>query len=78
MSEPLPQDLSDLDTREIESDLDTREIETVRDEQDRRLTPLFRRWPAWSARERAELRRVYTERLRIARFLGKRRRAQTG
>jgi len=69
MSEPLPQDLSDLDTREIE---------TVRDEQDRRLTPLFRRWPALSARERAELRRVYTERLRIARFLGKRRRAQTG
>ena len=69
MSESLPQDLSDLDTREIER---------VRDEQDRRLTTLFRRWPALSVRERAELRRVYTERLRVARFLGRRKRAQTG
>ena len=69
MSEPLPQDLSDLDPREIA---------TVRDEQERRLTPLFRRWPALSIRERAELRRVYTERLRVARFLGRRKRADNG
>ena len=68
MSEPLPQDLSSLDTREIE---------TMRDEQERRLTPLFRRWPALSSHERAELRRVYTERLRVAKFLGSRKRADT-
>lgn len=69
MSEPLPQDLSDLDIREIES---------VRDKQERTLTPLFRRWPALSSQERAELRCVYAERLRVARFLGRRKRAKTG
>jgi hypothetical protein len=66
MSERLPQDLSDLDARQIEA---------VRDEQERRLTPLFQRWPALSVRELAELRRVYAERLRVARFLGRRKRA---
>jgi hypothetical protein len=67
MSELMPQDLSDLDSRQIE---------VVREEQDRRLTPLFRRWPALSVRELAELRRVYDERLRVARLLGRRKRAQ--
>jgi hypothetical protein len=40
---------------------------------DAKLTPLFRRWPALSRFELAELRRMYTERLRIARYLGRRR-----
>jgi hypothetical protein len=40
---------------------------------DAELAPLFRRWPALSRFELAELRRMYTERLRIARFLGRRR-----
>jgi len=43
----------------------------VRDEQ---LVPLFRRWPALSRIEMRELRRLYGERLRIARYFGKLRR----
>ena len=65
MSEPLPQDLSHLDARHMEA---------VRDEQERRLTPLFRRWPSLSGRELAELRRLWAERLQVATLLGMRKR----
>jgi hypothetical protein len=34
------------------------------------LTPLFRRWPALSQLELRELRRLYAERIRIAKHLG--------
>jgi hypothetical protein len=57
----LPEDLSTLSTGEI------RRERTVRD---RRLTPLFRRWPSLSEREMLELRRVYAERQLLARYLG--------
>lgn len=40
---------------------------------DAKLAPLFRRWPTLSRFELAELRHVYAERLRIARYLGRRR-----
>jgi hypothetical protein len=36
------------------------------------LTRLFRRWPKLSRGEQGELRKVYGERLRIAKFLGRR------
>jgi hypothetical protein len=37
---------------------------------DARLAPLFRRWPTLNRFELGQLRRMYAERLRIARFLG--------
>ena len=43
---------------------------------DERLTPLFRRWPALSELELHELRRVYAERQRLAKHLGKLRRTR--
>jgi hypothetical protein len=41
---------------------------------DKRLTPLFRRWPSLSRLELSELKRLYSERLRLARYVGTRRR----
>jgi hypothetical protein len=61
MTETLPQDLSTLGIEELDS---------ARHETDARLTPLFRRWPALSKREMAELRGLYEERVRLARHLG--------
>jgi hypothetical protein len=52
------------------STLSVEELQRARVEQDRRLTPLFRRWPALSARELGELEVVYEERQRLARYLG--------
>ena len=43
---------------------------------DERLTPLFRRWPALSELELRELRRVYDERQRLAKHLGRLRRTR--
>lgn len=61
----LPDDLAAMRVDELE------EQRAVRDE---RLVPLFRRWPALSRIEIRELRRLYGERLRIARYFGKLRR----
>lgn len=65
MAEPLPRDLSALEPRSLEE---------ARTERDNRLTPLFRRWPALSQLELRELRRLYDERIRIAKHLGSQRR----
>ena len=42
----------------------------MRDEQ---LVPLFRRWPDLDRMELSRLRKMYAERLRIARYVGSRR-----
>ena len=60
----LPDDLTSMGSADL-----ARQRE-VRDE---RLTPLFRRWPALSRTELRDLRRIYVERLRIAKYLGRRR-----
>ena len=60
----LPDDLAVLAETELS------EQREVRDEQ---LAPLFQRWPALSRFELGQLRRIYAERLRIARYLGRRR-----
>jgi hypothetical protein len=57
----LPENLSALDGEAL------LEERAARDE---KLRPLFRRWPALSKSEMRELRRVYAERLRIARWIG--------
>jgi hypothetical protein len=61
----LPENLSAL------SDERLREERNARDE---RLRPLFRRWPSLSKFEMRELRRVYKERVRLARRIGRTRR----
>jgi hypothetical protein len=61
----LPENLSAL------SDETLREERNARDET---LRPLFRRWPSLSKFEMRELRRVYNERVRLARGIGRRRR----
>jgi hypothetical protein len=61
MTKALPDDLSMLERETLNE---------AREEQDARLTPLFRRWPALSTHEMTELRRLYSERLRVARHLG--------
>jgi hypothetical protein len=61
----LPENLSAL------SDERLREERNARDE---RLRPLFRRWPSLSKFEMRELRRVYKERVRLARWIGRTRR----
>jgi hypothetical protein len=64
MAKALPRDLSALEPESLEE---------ARKERDDRLTPLFRRWPALSQLELHELRRLYDERIRIAKHLGSRR-----
>lgn len=59
----LPEDLSELDARALERAANSR---------DSRLSPLFRRWPSLGGAERSELKRLYNERLRLARHLGRR------
>jgi hypothetical protein len=61
----LPENLAAL------SDERLREERNARDE---RLRPLFRRWPSLSKFEMRELRRVYGERVRLARWIGRTRR----
>jgi hypothetical protein len=61
----LPENLSAL------SDERLREERNARDE---RLRPLFCRWPSLSKFEMRELRRVYNERVRLARRIGRTRR----
>jgi hypothetical protein len=64
----LPPDLAALD----DDDLVTQR--TVRDD---RLAVLFRKWPTLGGRELHELRRLYDERLRLARYFGRLRRGRT-
>jgi hypothetical protein len=60
----LPGDLKAMEDTELAKQ------RAIRDD---KLAPLFRRWPALSRPELGQLRRMYTERLRIARYLGRRR-----
>lgn len=59
----LPEDLSELGRAALER------ATTACDD---KLSPLFRRWPSLSRTEDSELKRLYNERLRLARFAGKR------
>ncbi len=61
----LPDDLAAMPIDELAQQ------RAVRDEY---LDPRFRRWPALSRIEIRELRRVYGERLRIAKYIGRIRR----
>jgi hypothetical protein len=61
MPRRLPEDLSTLEPERLEAE---------RRERDDRLAGLFRRWPGLTAPERAELRRVYDERVRLAKHVG--------
>jgi hypothetical protein len=61
----LPPDLTRLSPDELSVQVQTR---------DDRLTILFRRWPKLARAELGDLRRLYSERLRLARYLGERRR----
>ena len=60
----LPDDLAAVPVTELS------EQRAIRDE---RLAPLFQRWPTLSGHELGLLRRLYAERLRIAKYLGRRR-----
>ena len=60
----LPDDLAAVGDAELS------EQRAIRDE---RLAPLFKRWPALSRPELGRLRQMYEERLRIAKYLGRRR-----
>jgi hypothetical protein len=61
----LPENLSSLGDEEL--------LE-ARDARDAKLRPLFRRWPSLSRPEMVELRRVYSERVRLAKWVGRARR----
>jgi hypothetical protein len=63
--EQLPENLAELKPEALELAARAR---------DKRLGPLFRRWPSLSRPELSELKRLYNERLRLARYVGKRRR----
>lgn len=58
----LPDDLAAMEAQELARE------RAIRDE---RLTRLFRRWPALSRLEVRELKKIYRERLRIAKHLGR-------
>jgi hypothetical protein len=58
----LPDDLAAMGTADIA------EQRAVRDDH---LAQLFQRWPALSQLELGQLRRIYSERLRIAKFVGR-------
>jgi hypothetical protein len=50
------------------------ELSQQRAVRDDKIAPLFQRWPALSRFELRELRQLYAERLRIAKYLGSLRR----
>jgi hypothetical protein len=58
----LPDDLAVMGPAELS------EQRALRDD---KLAALFRRWPALDRPELRELRRMYAERLRIARYVGR-------
>jgi hypothetical protein len=64
MVEKLPKNLSTLTREKLQQAVRTR---------DERLTPLFRRWPKLNRLEMEELRRLYQERVRVAKHLGRKR-----
>jgi len=68
MRKNLPRDLSAITLEGIDE---------AKEDRDRRLTLLFRRWPALDKLESAELHRLWDERLRLARHSGARRRGLT-
>ena len=68
MSKDLPRDLSALPPEGLDE---------AKAEHDRRLAPLFRRWPALNKLEAAELHHLWDERLRLAKRSGVRRRTLT-
>ena len=59
--EKLPQDLSALSPERVSQAANVR---------DKRLSALFRRWPSLSKVETTELKRLYDERLRVAKHVG--------
>jgi hypothetical protein len=61
--EHLPEDLSELEPGDLDRAANVR---------DKRLSPLFRRWPALNRLELSELKRLHNERLRLARYMGRR------
>ena len=58
----LPDDLAVMEVAELS------EQGAIRDDT---LEPLFQRWPALNRLELRQLRQLYTERLRIARYVGR-------
>jgi hypothetical protein len=56
------------------SSLGDEELLRARDARDTKLRPLFRRWPSLSTPEMVELKRVYNERVRLAKWIGRTRR----
>ena len=68
MSKRLPDDLAALASEELSE---------AKKERDKRLTPLFRRWPGLDKLEMAELHNLWDERLRLAKHSGVRRRLLT-
>ena len=54
--------------------LDDRDLVVQRVARDERIAILFRKWPKLASRELQELRRLYDERLRLARHFGRIRR----
>lgn len=61
MMENLPQNLSALSPERVDQAANAR---------DERISALFRRWPALSKVETSELKRLYLERLRVAKYVG--------
>ena len=57
----LPDDLAAMPLPELSLQ------RAVRDDE---IAPLFQRWPALNGEELRRLRRIYAERLRIARYVG--------
>ena len=53
--------------------LDTEALTAARDARDDELAGLFRRWPRLSRLETSQLRRLYDERVRLAKYVGRRR-----
>jgi hypothetical protein len=69
MMKQLPPDLSDL-SQEALTD--------ARSSRDERVTRLFRRWPSLSRTEMNELKSLYEERIRLAKYVGRIRRRGSG
>jgi hypothetical protein len=61
MERTLPEDLSKLEPEGVDA---------ARKHHDARADSLFRRWPALTRLEHAELRRMFDERVRLAKHVG--------
>ena len=61
MIENLPENLSALSRQRVDQAANAR---------DKRISALFGRWPSLSRVELSELKRLYNERLRVARYVG--------